>query len=938
MKTSTKILVVIISALCHKTLYARPNILIIGTDGTAARYISAGLDPEKNNVSIPPDSAAPRPLPEYQSMVNDKHGAFTLDVTSTTAADGQRDTISGANWTSLLTGKEYDKHGVTDNTLVNVVMNGKTQKAFRGYNGTPLLTLKLHDRGYKTRLLAEWAPLVDAYGRYFDEADRVPLVWHDTNPDGTKGEHTAINNGNYHTGTILSKTDANFVFVHIDSVDDDGHTFGWDSSQYAKGVRQLDDKISIILDGLMSRKNINNEEWLVGITPDHGGVNYGHADNKNPLVYQTYFLALHWNKGKWQLVTLKKDPETTIADLLPRLMAQNAVVDHDVTIAVRKGQTLDDISPQLNKDSWVHQVTSQHGLTKTGGGTLLLTDNTVFSRLDQQQGNTLLLADHHFNDVDIGGGKLVVQGTLESPTLRNRATLVNNGTITGNTVLEPGSQTSGSGRFHGDLTIGSGAMIAPGNSIGTLQVAGNVTFASGAHYAVEVAPDGQGDQINSDGYMHIAGGHVGVSLAHQGNVLSQQAVQQLQGRTYPILTAQQGISGRFDQVSPQYLFVGTALEYQPKQVLLHVGRNRTAFASVARTHNERTVARAADALSPEAPVYQSLLNSHDGGEARQAFRALSGQIHADTLSVLISNSRYLRDTLDARLRQAAGQRINTGIKADTTGAWVRLLGAWGHATGNRGATGYQSSAGGVFVGLDTAPEPGWRMGLATGYTHSALHGGYDASAGVDSYHLALYGSRVSGALALRAGAGHSWNRISAARRVQYGAQFDRETAKYNAGTSQLFTEAGYSINAGDSVVEPFARLAWVNVGNASFREKGGAAALNGGKQHSDAVMSVLGGRTSSRWQLAHRATLALTTTLGWQHEYSNRTRGMTLRFRHGTTPFDVNAAASSREGLVVNTGIDLALNPATRLTLGYAGLLSKAWQDNSVNAGFTWRF
>ncbi|WP_426914514.1 autotransporter outer membrane beta-barrel domain-containing protein [Serratia bockelmannii] len=37
-------------------------------------------------------------------------------------------------------------------------------------------------------------------------------------------------------------------------------------------------------------------------------------------------------------------------------------------------------------------------------------------------------------------------------------------------------------------------------------------------------------------------------------------------------------------------------------------------------------------------------------------------------------------------------------------------------------------------------------------------------------------------------------------------------------------------------------------------------------------------------------------------------------------------------------GAEVAVNENATLSLGYGGLLSQNHQDNSVNAGFTWRF
>ncbi|MBH3259666.1 S8 family serine peptidase, partial [Serratia marcescens] len=270
-------------------------------------------------------------------------------------------------------------------------------------------------------------------------------------------------------------------------------------------------------------------------------------------------------------------------------------------------------------DFWSNDISGHGGLTKQGIGTLVLTGNNTYA----------------------------------GPTLVNQGRLAVNGSITSAVSVQNGGIVGGSGTV-GSLTARRGGTVAPGNSIGTLNVAGNVSFEPGSRYAVEVGPNGQSDRIQSSGAATIGGGEVAVTLENSTNLLTQSEVRSLLGQQYTILSAQQGVSGQFDAVAPNYLFLGTGLSYQPSGVTLSVGRNGTSFASVAQTPNERAVAAAADALAAGNPVYESLLNSGSAGEARQAFRQLSGQIHADIASALVNDSRYLREALNGRLRQAEG--------------------------------------------------------------------------------------------------------------------------------------------------------------------------------------------------------------------------------------------------------------------------------------------
>ncbi|WP_338808188.1 autotransporter outer membrane beta-barrel domain-containing protein [Serratia marcescens] len=553
-------------------------------------------------------------------------------------------------------------------------------------------------------------------------------------------------------------------------------------------------------------------------------------------------------------------------------------------------------------DFWSNDISGHGGLTKQGIGTLVLTGNNTYS----------------------------------GPTLVNQGRLAVNGSVTSAVSVQSGGIVGGSGTV-GSLTARQGGTVAPGNSIGTLNVAGNVSFEPGSRYAVEVGPNGQSDRIQSSGSATIGGGEVAVTLENSPNLLTQSEVRSLLGQQYTILSAQQGVSGQFDAVAPNYLFLGTGLSYQPTGVTLSVGRNGTSFASVAQTSNERAVAAAADALAAGNPVYESLLGSGTAGEARQAFRQLSGQIHADIASALVNDSRYLREALNGRLRQAEGLASSSAIKADEGGAWAQLLGAWDHASGDANATGYQASTYGVLVGLDSAADD-WRLGVATGYTRTSLHGGYGSKADSDNYHLAAYGDKQFGALALRGGAGYTWHRIDTKRSVNYGMQSDRDTAKYSARTEQLFAEAGYSVQGEWLNLEPFVNLAYVNFENNGIAESGGAAALRGDKQHTDATVSTLGLRADTEWQVSAGTTVALRSELGWQHQYGGLERGTGLRFNGGNAPFVVDSVPVSRDGMVLKAGAEVAVNENATLSLGYGGLLSQNHQDNSVNAGFTWRF
>ncbi|MBD2783336.1 autotransporter outer membrane beta-barrel domain-containing protein [Xenorhabdus sp. DI] len=558
---------------------------------------------------------------------------------------------------------------------------------------------------------------------------------------------------------------------------------------------------------------------------------------------------------------------------------------------------------QCALDQWSNDISGHGGLTKQGRGTLILSGQNTYS-----------------------GPTRVKQGLLNvSGSVSSTVSVMEGGILGGNGTV-------------GALHVQRGGTVAPGNSVGTLKVAEKMTFDPGSHYAVEIASDGRSDRIQVEKSAQINGGQASVFFEDTGNLLSFDDVRSLTGQQYTILSAKQNISGRFDRVVPNHLFLGTRLSYQPSEVTLHIGRNETAFADVAKTHNERAVAVAADTLGIGNPVYESILTSGSTEQARTAFRQLDGQIHADIASQLVNDSRYLRDTLNSRLSQAEGRSSSPDIHGDDNGAWVRLLGAWNHASGTENATGYQASNYGVFLGADASIDEYSRLGMATGYTRTSLDGGHSATADSNNYHLALYGDRQFGDFTLRTTSGLTWHRIDTKRFISYGSQRDSANAKYSGRTTQLSAELAYHLPAGAVNLEPFVNLAYVNFRNEGINENGAAAALHGNRQHTEATLSTLGLRANHRWQTSWGSSIALNGELGWQHQYGERERATGLSFRGSDTTFVTRSVPASRDGVVLKAHAEMSASNNVSFTLGYSGLLSSSHQDNSMNVGFRWQF
>ena len=530
-----------------------------------------------------------------------------------------------------------------------------------------------------------------------------------------------------------------------------------------------------------------------------------------------------------------------------------------------------------------------------------------------------------------GAGQLILTGnnTYRGPTTVNGGLLTVNGALTSAVTVNENATLGGSGRI-GALTANSGSRVAPGNSIGTLNVAGDVTFAPGSTYAVELSPTSS-DRIVAGGTATVSGATVSLSLENSPTLLSSAETQSLLGRQYDILQAAGGIQGRFGAVLPNYLFIGGSLDYSGNGIQLDIERNATAFASVGQTPNQRAVAAAVEGLGAGNSVYESLLLAADAPAAQHAFQQLSGEIYPALGSMLINDSRQLRDALGERLHDASAAHSN---------GWIKALGAWGTTDSSHDTAGYSTSIGGLLAGVDGALDEQTRIGLVTGYSDSSLSmgSGTHSSAKVDSYHLGAYAGHETGAWRLSTGAAYSWHRADVKRDLQYGNVSGKQKAKVDASTTQVFGEAAYRLHLQPLALEPFANLAYVHLDTEGFREKGNAAALKSTGDQRDAVLSTLGVRVLKTFNLSAQQSLDVSGHLGWQHSLSAIDSGQHLRFASGGTPYSVESSALLRDAALVGAQASLALSKDVRVNLDYTGQLASREKSHGVGLSLNWRF
>ena len=535
------------------------------------------------------------------------------------------------------------------------------------------------------------------------------------------------------------------------------------------------------------------------------------------------------------------------------------------------------------------------------------------------------------------------QNTYTGETKVEEGVLVVNGSIAGSalTTVFDGAALAGTGTV-GHLRIASGGILAPGQSIGTLNVAGDLNFAAGSIYQVELNAEGESDRVVVTGATTIEGGSV-IGIAAGGDYLPETA--------YTILTSAGGIEGAFDDVSSSLAFLDPTLSYGANEIQLTMARNDTAFDKVGYTSNQQAAARGAESLGYGNALYNAIV-MQDAVTARAIFTQIGGEVHASTAGVLVGSSRFVRDAMDDRLRASGGEALLADmavvgldtkaprpVAADTEEAamWMRGFGSWNEVDGDGNASGLSSNTGGVLGGLDAGLPGNWRVGMLAGYSQTSVSlDDLAASAGSDNVHLGLYAGTRSGPLAVRLGAAYTWHSIDSTRQVNIPTISERLTADYDAATSQVFGELGYRLENGKAVFEPFANLAYVHFSSDAFAEQGGVAALDGGGNNLDTIFTTLGLRASMSFAVGEtQATLH--GTVGWQHAAGDVTPDASLAFVGGDV-FSVAGAPIAENVAVFGARIEFAATEHATVSLGYDGQFGSGQSDNGLTGTLSVKF
>ncbi len=195
-------------------------------------------------------------------------------------------TYSGPGWSAIVCGVWSNKHLVTNNFFLT-----------QDYDSYPSIIKRIEDYNpsLTTASICHWNPINDFMIQGFADYKANLSTDQDVSND-------AVN--------YLTNNDPDFMFLHFDDVDAAGHSNGFSStvSSYISAIEGVDANLGPVLDAIENRPNYANEDWLILVTTDHGGLGLSHGGTT--IQEEKVFVIVSGNSVDTQL--LVRDSTVTV--------------------------------------------------------------------------------------------------------------------------------------------------------------------------------------------------------------------------------------------------------------------------------------------------------------------------------------------------------------------------------------------------------------------------------------------------------------------------------------------------------------------------------------------------------------------------------------------------------------------------------------------------
>ncbi|MEH2556987.1 uncharacterized protein with beta-barrel porin domain [Bradyrhizobium algeriense] len=528
-----------------------------------------------------------------------------------------------------------------------------------------------------------------------------------------------------------------------------------------------------------------------------------------------------------------------------------------------------------------------------------------------------------FNKIDSSNWTVTGTGTQDWNVLGG--TLSVNGTINGLVTVNAGGTLGGTGTINNVFV--NGGVLAPGNSIGTLNVAGSLTFSAASSYMVEISGTSS-DLTLVTGVATLGGASVVVvpsgTVAKQYTILTAGSVPDTFN---PVVT---GVSSNLNPTlsyDANNVYLNFALDYGGG---LNVNQQNVANALTNFFNATFGIPAGFASLSPAGltqvsgelatgsqqgtfdamNLFLSLMTDPFVAGRSDGFGGNAGAIpfaEESALGYAVKKPRAARDAFGKFPTKADVARND--LFDQRWSVWGAAFGGGSNTSGNA-ALGSNDATARVFgfaVGADYRLSRDTLAGfaLAGGGTNFSVSG--FGSGRSDLFQAGAFIRHNIGAAYITAAAAYGWQDVTTERTVTV-AGFERLRAQFNANAYSGRIEGGYRYLTPWMGITPYAAGQFTTNSLPAYAEQvlagAGTFALNYAAKDVTASRTELGVRTDKSFAVPN-GILTLRGRAAWAHDF-NTDRNVTALFQ--TLPgaaFVVNGAAQAHDSALVTAAAEM---------------------------------
>lgn len=588
--------------------------------------------------------------------------------------------------------------------------------------------------------------------------------------------------------------------------------------------------------------------------------------------------------------------------------------------------------------------TVTNGITNTGiitgsGGTAIdITGEGAAMTINQQAGTITgaIKLSGLGDSFNVTGGVINgnIVGTGSSGTV-NFAAGAGNNFIYSNTISGVSAVNVNSGTLYDNnsitatnVNVNNGGALAPGapNTIGTLAITGNLNFAAGGTYVVNVNPS-TSSLTTVSGTATLGGAGVNAIFA-AGAYISKQ---------YTIVTAT-SLSGTFGALTNAGLPAGFTDALSTDATHAYLDLTMAAPSSPGGLNgNQQNVI---NALINSFNVVGGIPTVFTGLTAGQLTQ-LSGEVGASFaqgafqggnmfLNLMLNPSfggNFNGDSFgtigfadEARAVPPAAASAFAAVDRNKANSFDSRYGFWGAAFGGTasidgnattGSHDTNSQAYGFAAGLDYHATPDTILGFALG--GGGTHWGLDQGLGSgrsDMFQAGVYAKTRSGAAYLSGALAYSFHDVTTDRTVTI-AGTDMLEAKFKANMVSGRLEGGYRYAMPWFGVTPYGALQVQSIALPSYSETATSGsnqfALSYAAQTVTTTRTELGARLDKTYLLDRGTLLTVYSRAAWAHDFGNTASASAIFQTLPASNFTVNGAQPAPDGALLTAGAEYKL-------------------------------